>query len=177
MEIHALHGDAGHCGRHRRGGKSDLWRVQCSVDGTIVAGDRGTGWIAPRPGLAWRSAIRIYPAVVSVPAPKRAIIGHRAAFASMGNVKMNVAPCGSFFSVHSRPPCDSTIDRQIANPMPIPSRFRREERLEHPVGHLDAWAAVADFDPHRVNRPLHAHPENFVVRDGVHRLHCRCARG
>ena len=63
---------------------------------------------------------------------------HAAAFASTGNVKMNVAPCGSFFSAHSRPPCDSTIERQIASPMPIPLLFRREERLEYPVGKLDA---------------------------------------
>ena len=48
---------------------------------------------------------------------------HCAAFTSTGNVKMNFAPCGSFLSVHSRPPCDSTIERQIASPMPIPCSF------------------------------------------------------
>ena len=48
---------------------------------------------------------------------------HDAAFTSIGNVKMNVAPCGSFFSAHNRPPCDSTIERQIASPMPMPFSF------------------------------------------------------
>src|SRR4051812_19345346 len=48
---------------------------------------------------------------------------HVAAFASTGKVKMNVAPCGSFASAHNRPPCDSTIERQIASPMPIPCSF------------------------------------------------------
>src|SRR3546814_8713614 len=36
---------------------------------------------------------------------------------------MNFAPCGSFLSAHRRPPCNSTIERQIASPIPIPSRF------------------------------------------------------
>src|SRR3546814_3073770 len=48
---------------------------------------------------------------------------HDAAFDSTGNVKMNFAPCGSFLSAHRRPPCNSTIERQIASPIPIPSRF------------------------------------------------------
>src|SRR5437773_6297222 len=48
---------------------------------------------------------------------------HAAAFASTGRAKMNFVPCGLFFSSHSRPPCDSTIERQIASPIPMPLSF------------------------------------------------------
>src|SRR3546814_20670062 len=44
---------------------------------------------------------------------------HDAAFDSTGNVKMNFAPCGSFLSAHRRPPCNSTIERQISSPITI----------------------------------------------------------
>src|SRR5262249_49851168 len=48
---------------------------------------------------------------------------HGASGGSIGNVKMNVAPRDLLFSAHNRPPCDSTIERQMANPMPIPCSF------------------------------------------------------
>src|SRR5690606_26151370 len=48
---------------------------------------------------------------------------HRVASGSIGKVKTNFAPCGAFFSAQSRPPCDSTMERHIASPMPIPSPF------------------------------------------------------
>src|SRR5690606_13988630 len=48
---------------------------------------------------------------------------HGFASGSIGKVKTNFAPFGSLFSVQSRPPCDSTMERQIASPMPIPSPF------------------------------------------------------
>jgi hypothetical protein len=35
-------------------------------------------------------------------------------------VKWNTAPSGSFASAHNRPPCPSTIERQIESPNPIP---------------------------------------------------------
>src|SRR4051794_24925251 len=44
------------------------------------------------------------------------IVPDHATTASTGRVKMNVVPFGSFASAHSRPPCDSTIERQIASP-------------------------------------------------------------
>src|SRR5690554_2698669 len=48
---------------------------------------------------------------------------HAAAVASTGSAKTNVAPCGVLFSAQSRPPWDSTIERQMASPMPIPRSF------------------------------------------------------
>src|SRR5690606_34251899 len=48
---------------------------------------------------------------------------HHAGSVSIGRVKTNVAPRGSPFSAHSRPPWDSMIDWQIASPMPIPCSF------------------------------------------------------
>src|SRR5262249_59042460 len=38
---------------------------------------------------------------------------HAAGFISIGNVKMNIAPRGSFFSAHDRPPRESTIARHV----------------------------------------------------------------
>ena len=40
-----------------------------------------------------------------------------------GSVKENVAPPSTFASAHSRPPCDSMIERLIDSPMPVPCGF------------------------------------------------------
>src|SRR6267142_4624874 len=40
--------------------------------------------------------------------------------AAVGKVKWNVAPRPLFAVAHKRPPCDSTMERLIANPMPLP---------------------------------------------------------
>ena len=40
--------------------------------------------------------------------------------ALMGNVKQNLAPRGELSAAHKRPPCDSTMERLIDNPMPLP---------------------------------------------------------
>src|SRR5262249_51378758 len=48
---------------------------------------------------------------------------HDASTVSTGKVKMNVAPPCSFPSAQSRPPCDSTMDREIARPIPMPLSF------------------------------------------------------
>jgi len=40
--------------------------------------------------------------------------------AAVGKVKWNVAPRPSLAVAHNRPPCDSTIERLMANPMPLP---------------------------------------------------------
>lgn len=42
------------------------------------------------------------------------------ASASMGNVKQNLAPRGELSAAHKRPPCDSTMERLIRSPMPVP---------------------------------------------------------
>ena len=38
----------------------------------------------------------------------------------IGKVKWNVAPAPLFAVAHKRPPCDSTMERLMANPMPLP---------------------------------------------------------
>src|SRR5213592_3685314 len=40
---------------------------------------------------------------------------------SEGRVNWNTAPRGSFAVTHSRPPCVSMIERQMARPIPMPS--------------------------------------------------------
>jgi hypothetical protein len=40
--------------------------------------------------------------------------------AAVGKVKWNVAPRPLFAVAHKRPPCDSTMERVMANPMPLP---------------------------------------------------------
>ena len=40
--------------------------------------------------------------------------------AAVGKVKWNVAPRPLFAVAHKRPPCDSTMERLIDNPMPLP---------------------------------------------------------
>src|SRR6266849_8012614 len=40
--------------------------------------------------------------------------------AAVGRVKWNVAPRPSLAAAHNRPPCDSTMERLMANPMPLP---------------------------------------------------------
>src|SRR5438067_6353884 len=39
--------------------------------------------------------------------------------AAVGKVKWNVAPRPLFAVAHKRPPCDSTMERLMANPMPL----------------------------------------------------------
>jgi hypothetical protein len=36
------------------------------------------------------------------------------------SVKQKLAPCGEFGAAHKRPECDSTIERLIRSPMPVP---------------------------------------------------------
>ena len=95
---------------------------------------------------------------------------HAAAFASTGKVKMNFAPCGSFFSAHSRPPCDSTIERQIASPMPIPCSFVVKNGSNILSGNSTPAPAVADLGLDHIPDPAHAQAENPGVRSGVHRF-------
>jgi hypothetical protein len=40
--------------------------------------------------------------------------------AAVGNVKWNVAPRPLFAVAHKWPPCDSTMERLMDNPMPLP---------------------------------------------------------
>src|ERR1700733_13021580 len=40
--------------------------------------------------------------------------------AAVGKVKWNVAPRPLFAVAHKRPPCNSTMERLIDNPMPLP---------------------------------------------------------
>ena len=42
------------------------------------------------------------------------------ASALVRNVKQNLAPRGELSAAHKRPPCDSTMERLIRNPMPVP---------------------------------------------------------
>jgi len=42
------------------------------------------------------------------------------ASAASGKVKWKVAPRPLFAVAHNRPPCDSTMERLMANPMPLP---------------------------------------------------------
>ena len=68
-------------------------------------------------------------ALVSIRITARQPQGYRIAFqlrelagfsAAVGKVKWNVAPRPLFAVAHKRPPCDSTIERLIDNPMPLP---------------------------------------------------------
>src|SRR6267378_5923891 len=47
----------------------------------------------------------------------------KCAYAStlMGRVRQTLAPRGELPAAHKRPPCDSTIDRLMLSPMPVPS--------------------------------------------------------
>ena len=99
---------------------------------------------------------------------------HGAAFASIGNVKMNVAPCGSFFSAHNRPPCSSTIERQIASPMPMPfsfvvkngSNILSGKSMPWPRSLISVWTTSPD--------PAHAHSEDPVACRRRPSPRCRC---
>src|SRR2546430_3292911 len=39
---------------------------------------------------------------------------------SVGRLKQKLAPRCEFFSAHKRPPCDSTMERLMRSPMPVP---------------------------------------------------------
>src|SRR5215468_3051527 len=45
---------------------------------------------------------------------------HALSASSFGKVKQNFAPCPELAVAHKRPPCDSTIERLIARPIPVP---------------------------------------------------------
>ena len=45
---------------------------------------------------------------------------HRDALEEIGSVKLNTAPRGVLFVAQTRPWCASTIQREIASPMPMP---------------------------------------------------------
>src|SRR5258708_282073 len=45
---------------------------------------------------------------------------HSSAAALMGRVKQKLAPRGELSAAHKRPPCDSTIERLMRSPMPVP---------------------------------------------------------
>ena len=38
----------------------------------------------------------------------------------VGSVKQNCVPRGGLSAAHKRPPCDSTMERLIRSPMPVP---------------------------------------------------------
>jgi hypothetical protein len=40
--------------------------------------------------------------------------------ALVGRVKQKLAPRGELLAAHKRPPCDSTMERLIRRPMPVP---------------------------------------------------------
>src|SRR5207302_5233254 len=42
------------------------------------------------------------------------------ASALVGRVKQNLAPRGRLSAAHKRPPCDSTMERLIRRPIPVP---------------------------------------------------------
>jgi hypothetical protein len=45
---------------------------------------------------------------------------HSCASALVGRVKQKLAPRGELSAAHKRPPCDSTIERLMRSPMPVP---------------------------------------------------------
>ena len=68
---------------------------------------------------------RIYPltnhlAEVNCSANSQFAPGSFAFPTAVGRVKQKVAPRSQLAVAHNRPPCDSTIERLIANPMPLP---------------------------------------------------------
>src|SRR5215469_4323806 len=79
------------------------------------------------PGFVAQNGSKILAAMLA-PDPSREIHGlpstsperHAGTSAGQGSVKLNVAPRPSLGVAHKRPPCDSTIERLIARPMPEP---------------------------------------------------------
>src|SRR5258708_7208883 len=45
---------------------------------------------------------------------------HSSAVALVGRVKQKLAPRGELSAAHKRPPCDSTIERLMRSPIPVP---------------------------------------------------------
>src|SRR6478735_11761346 len=52
-----------------------------------------------------------------------AFVCHPFVLALVGKVKQKLAPRGKLSAAHKRPPCASTMERLIDNPMPVPSSF------------------------------------------------------
>ena len=50
-------------------------------------------------------------------------VAHAERSEASGRVKLNVVPASSFAVTQIRPPCASTIEREIERPMPIPDSF------------------------------------------------------
>ena len=53
-------------------------------------------------------------------APQIALAGALISSAAVGRVMWKVAPRPELFVAHTRPPCDSTMERVMDNPMPLP---------------------------------------------------------
>src|SRR5262245_44903961 len=60
-----------------------------------------------------------------------------------------------------------TTDRQAHA---HPALFRRKERLEYLVRTFDPPAAIADFGLDQIPHSAHAHPDNAVTSNGLHRI-------
>ena len=61
-----------------------------------------------------------------------------------GRVNCNVAPRLEFAVAHTRPPCDSTMERVIANPIPVPLRLGGKECVKDLV-HVFGGQSHADI--------------------------------
>src|SRR5438477_13008905 len=48
----------------------------------------------------------------------------------VGRVKQKLAPRGGLSAAHKRPPCDSTMERLMANPIPVPCRLVVKKALK-----------------------------------------------
>src|SRR5207245_11800340 len=62
----------------------------------------------------------------------------RACHRATGSEKWNIEPYGAFGVAHIAPPCASTIERQIDNPMPLPPGFVVKNALNNST----RWSAA-----------------------------------
>src|SRR6266849_3910996 len=55
---------------------------------------------------------------------------HSFASTLVGRVKQKLAPRGELSAAHKRPPCDSTMERLMRSPMPVPCGFVVKKALK-----------------------------------------------
>src|SRR4029077_13600659 len=82
---------------------------------------------------------------------------HHASLGEIGSVKLKTAPRGLLCPAHSRPSCASTIQRQIARPMPRPSCFvvKKGSKTFSPFSSPLPWSLISistRFVPSRRDR-------------------------
>jgi hypothetical protein len=71
---------------------------------------------------AWRQLLAVPLSFLgrAEPGPKFRLRSHAATATLLGIVKLNVAPRPEFPVAQIRPPCDSTMERVMASPKPVP---------------------------------------------------------